>query len=213
MSKPKFAIDVDSTLYDFNIPAREAFLKLSIERGDRSLLRGVYSPWTEWRSQVDSCGEEAWQEVIDMCHQPHVILAQTPYPGAVETCQALANAGYEIMYISNRDDGDTAIATYEWLAQHAFPFPSILKCIHGTKIPYLTECQYLIDDRPRTLIDFVYDREWTGPKRKGLSITYPYNQALTDIEDIFLAPTWSGLAAWMVRKGILDRNPHSPLET
>lgn len=213
--KAKFAIDIDSTLYDFMTPAREGFLRLADTTGDKALLRGAYSAWVEFRSPADVCGSEVWMEVISMCHSPEVILRQTPFPGAVETLQSLVGEGYDIMYCSNRNE-ESAKATRQWLAQEGFPLGDHVevRCTMEEKASYLAECQYIIDDRPKTLLDFVYSRDWdrTRGERKGLSLIYEYNRALTDIPSIFLSPTWAGLAGWLTRKGFLPTLPHTPLE-
>jgi hypothetical protein len=75
-----------------------------------------------------------------------------------------------------------------------------LICIPENKMKYIRHCTYLIDDRPRTLMDFVYSgRE----KRKGIALMHPFNRALTDIPNVFLSPTWGGIKNWMERKEIL----------
>jgi hypothetical protein len=214
--KAKFAIDIDSILYDFSTPAREAFLKLSETTGDRSLLRGTYVSWVEWRTPADVCGLEMWMEVISMCHAPEVILRQKPFAGAVDTLQALVGQGYDLMYCSNRNE-EAADATRQWLQQEGFPLGDHVevRCTMEDKVTYLAECQYIIDDRPKTLIDFIHSPNWDQAKgeRKGLSIMYEYNRALTDIPNIFLSPTWAGLAGWLVRKNFLPTPPHTALET
>lgn len=211
-----FAVDIDSTLYDFSTPAREAFLKLAAETGDNKYWRGAYAAWVEWRTQADVCGLDTWLEVVSMCHATDVILSQTPFPGAVNTLNALVAEGHELMYISNRNE-EAAWATKEWLGQEGFPLgPNAeVRCTMEEKAPFIAECQYLIDDRPKTLVEFVYDSTWYQPdrgKRKGISLLYEYNRALTDIPDIFLSPTWAGIASWLVHKGLLKESPHTPLE-
>lgn len=214
--KARFAIDVDSTLYDFETPAREGFEKLAEERGDKTLRRGVYVSWDEWRSPADACGLDAWMDVISLCHTPEVILRQVPFPGAVETLQALADEGYGLTYVSTRNP-EAADATHEWLRKSGFPTGEEIKvhCQMDDKRPFVAECQYLIDDRPKTLIDFIYDPAWkmkAHEDRWGLSLMYPYNRALTDIPNLFLAPTWAGLSSWLVRNGLLQKRTHAPLE-
>jgi uncharacterized protein len=213
--KARFGIDIDSTLYDFQTLARETFQKLYEETGDNSLRRGMYVPWDEWRSPADACGIETWMKVITMCHAPEVILQQTPFAGAVDTLQALAAEGYGLTYVSTRSP-EAAEATHEWLKKSGFPLGEEISihCQMDDKRPFIAECQYLIDDRPKTLLEFVYDSSWSQPgreKRKGLSLMYPYNRALTDVPDIYLAPTWVGLASWMVRKDILESTSVTPL--
>lgn len=219
-SKPKFAVDIDSTLYDFEVPAREAFQKLadmaSTPAGRDHYLKGLYHPWTEWRSPADVCGIETWMEVISMCHSPEVVAQQTPLAGSVVTLQALANRGYELMYISTRSP-EAAKATEEWLHVKGYPMGKGIEvhCRMEDKGPYLAECQYIFDDRPKTLIEFVHDFKWdvTKGERYGLSIMYDYNRALTDIPNVFLAPTWAGLNAWLVRHHLLPYPTHRPLES
>lgn len=215
VSKPKFAIDIDSTLYDFEIPAREAFRKLAEQTDNPDLIRGEYHSWDEWRSPADICGIKTWMEVITMCHSPEVVESQIPFAGAVATLQALAKEGYGLTYISTRTP-EAAGATYNWLRKWDFPIGEgvEIKCQMEDKGPFLAECQFLIDDRPKTLLDFVYDPTWDKAQgeRRGLALMYKYNRALTDVPSIFLAPTWSGLSSWLVRKRLLPEPTHPPLE-
>lgn len=265
----KIAVDIDSTLYDFSTLCREAFIRLAHERDDRSLLRGAYAAWTEWRSPTDACGVQPFLDVLDYCHDNDTILAQTPFSGAVETCQALAAEGHDLLYISNRRVESTA-ATEEWLKQWKFPLSEDeheLLCLMDEKRDHIAECQYIIDDRPRTVVDFIYDYEWEtrlrseakriaslGPNedepyydeamgamsealdlfyaeqdnteafekyrelcelaaekyvsntcRRAFVLAYPYNQNLTDIPHLYLAPTWAGLNDYLVGKGVLSK--------
>lgn len=222
----RIAVDIDSTLYDFETPAREAFTKLYEMTGNRDYLRGAYHPWTEWRSPSDSCGLETWLKVIELCHSEEIILAQRPFNGAVETCQALADEGHELLYISNRVI-ESAPATYAWLEREGFPLDHDIaeieewrsghafKTLTTEKRPFLKDCQYLIDDRPRTAVDFVYDMEWRQNypdlKRKAFLLAYPYNQALTDIPNLYIAPSWAGINQYLVSKGVLTRPAYHAL--
>lgn len=142
------------------------------------------------------------------------------------------------------------------------------------KRPHVADCQYLIDDRPKTVVDFVYDFDWEkrvrdhadhiyrlgpsegephseeamqaiddvldkyyeeGPlaksdfdelyrvqeeaakqytgatRRRAFVKAYSYNQNLTDIPYVYLAPTWSGLAWYMHQKGVLSEVPIEPV--
>ena len=230
----RIAVDIDSTLYDFETPAREAFTKLAEERDDRTLLMGAYHPWTEWRSPADVCGLPVWLDAIALCHSEEIILAQTPFNGAVETCQQLAREGHELLYISNRAV-ESAEATAQWLDKWEFPLNHsdiaraedwhdghALKCLTTDKKPFLSDCQYLIDDRPKTAIVFIYDFDWqrqhgemhaesTEKPRRAFLIAYPYNQALTDIRHLYLAPTWAGINTYLVSKGVLTKPAYHAL--
>lgn len=227
----RIAIDLDSTLYDFETAAREAFLKLAEREDDRGYFRGAYNPWMEWRSPTDACGLDKWLEAIAMCHDADAIRQQVPYAGAVETCQALAAEGHILLYISNRATESTA-ATHDWLTDWGFLSDPAheLVCTMGAKEPYLHECQYIIDDRPKTTVQFVYDRVWANAvekmvgwagedrreeternwRRRAFVKAYQYNQNLTDIPGLYLAPTWSGLNYYLVSKGVLSKPAVTP---
>jgi hypothetical protein len=218
----RIAVDIDSTLYDFETPAREAFLTLAEKYDDPTIRQGAYHPWTEWRSPADVCGVDIWLEAIALCHDADAILQQVPFAGAVETCQALVREGHELLYISNRAT-EAEDATYEWLFQNGFLFseegfgPTELVVTTGDKKPYMESCQYLIDDRLKTCIEFVYDFDWKvasnqypDSARKAFVKAYQYNQAATDVPGLYLAPTWSGLNIYLVSKGVLKERAVLP---
>lgn len=228
----KIAVDIDSTLYDFEQPAREAFLKLADKYNDETIRQGAYHPWTEWRSPTDVCGLDIWLEAIALCHDADAITQQVPFVGAVETCQALADEGHSLLYISNRAT-ESEDATYEWLKYHNFIAPDYgdLVVTTGDKKPFMKDCQYLIDDRLKTCVEFVYDFEWQvglanswdgpdldgdyeeykdGLRRRAFVKAYQYNQAGTDIPGLYLAPSWSGLNIYLTKKGVLSERVALP---
>lgn len=231
----KIAVDIDSTLYDFETAAREAMLKLYQDTGDAQYKVGAYHPWTEWRSPADALGLERWLKAIDVCHEADVILSQTPFPGAVETCQALLAQGHDLIYISNRAEG-SAKATGDWLDSEGFlPFGQVNRnhgeatvvCTSKDKTPFIADCQYLIDDRLKTCVQFIHSYEWENMRRQGFptNITphvdgkrkafvkgYAYNQAGTDIPGLYVALSWAGLNEYLVSKGVLEREAYRALE-
>lgn len=160
------AVDIDSTLYDFEGPSREAMWKLYKDTGEDIYKMGAYHPWTEWRSPNDVLGLEKWLDVIAMVHDSEIIRSRIPYAGAVETCQALIREGHELLYISNRAT-EAVGATQDWLLDQGFlrhggyVEPKVL-CLMEDKAPHMAKCQYLIDDRPKTVVQFVYDRQWAN---------------------------------------------------
>lgn len=215
----QIAIDVDDTLYNFEDAARNEFLKLAQEREDKSLMAGAYAPWTQWRSAEDICGRDALDEVIKRCHDRKIIARQIPFEGAIETVTDLYNAGHELLYISNRAT-ESHQATKHWLLSCGFPFDpdneeqaATLVCTMESKKPYLTNCQYLIDDRPKTCVEFVYDHSWHKRwehdilaglhQRKAFMMMKQNNENLTDIPDLYLSPTWLGLRYYLEKKGVL----------
>jgi len=153
-------------------------------------------------------------EVLDIVHSPDVILAQTPYPLAKEVLDDLVKQ-HDIFYISNRDE-KAAGATEEWLSHWEFPEAELIAMMDD-KQPYLSECQYLIDDRAKTLVQFVEDFNWKytygsistpdsdgSNERKAFGLLFDYNRALTDVPNIYLAPTWAGIRYYLEKKGVLD---------
>lgn len=204
----KIAVDIDNTLYSFEYAAREVYIELAHERGDKSLFKGAYNPWQEWRSMTDTCGDDICGEVITRVHSPEVISRQRPYPQCRVVLQELADDGHELLYISNRDP-DTHDATAEWLEDYGFPTGK-LACTFEDKIPLTRDCEYIIDDRPKTLVQFAYDDGWEGG-RLGFGMAFPFNQALTDVPRIYLAPTWTGIRYYLIDKGVLSVAEHISL--
>ena len=219
-------VDVDSTLYDFETPSRDAALKMWQETGDDAFKEAHYHPWTEWRSPADVLmGDDGiphrWLEVINRVHDDNSILSQVPFTGAVETCQALMRAGHKLIYITNRA-ASTEAATRTWLVNNGLldsaevVMPATLVVTDGDKRPFLEHAQYLIDDRLKTCVQFVYDYDWQfmngvrkdagGPgtlDRVAFVKAYPYNQNATDVPGLILAPTWAGISHYLVKKGLL----------
>jgi len=197
------AIDIDSTLYCFEAALRQAYIDDAIERGDKSLFRGAYMPWVEWRSPWDACGEEAFESALRRVHTEEVITTRRPFEGASKAVFRLAQS-HDIVYLSNRNE-DLMEPTERWIAEH-FP-PGKVLCTMDDKRSYLTDCQYLIDDRPKTLCNFLYDWDWktsrTG-RRDAFGLLFEYNRALTDIPHLYLAPTWAGIEFYLERQGVLS---------
>jgi hypothetical protein len=216
------AVDIDSTLYDFDTLAREAALALWLETGDETYRKGIYYSSEDWRAPAELMGVEHWVNgVIARCHDAEMILKQAPFPGAVETCQALIAEGHSLIYISNRKT-ETEAATEAWLTTNGFldsfegEGNTHLVITEGDKRPFIRNAQYIIDDRLKTCVEFVYDFEWQsfygergyikGPTKKERSafvLKYPYNQNATDIPGLYVAPTWAGLNVYMHRRGLL----------
>jgi hypothetical protein len=222
----KVAVDIDDSLYDFGSLAQEMIIQLATETNDKRLQKAAYSTWNEWRTPNDVL-EEEWQTIIDMCHRDHVIRSQMPFKNAVTTLRKIFSAGNDIIYISNRSE-DAYEATYEWLQAHGFPQAKSLVCTSEDKAPFIADCQYIIDDRPKTLVEFVYDYKWkeeineivnlafdvnmnlphTRFNRVAFGLFCEYNRALTDVPGIYLAPNWTLLEKYIEEKSdLLGRTP------
>ena len=207
----KVAVDIDDSLYDFGGLAQEMIVQLAAETNDKRLQKAAYSSWNEWRTPNDFL-EGEWQTIIDMCHRDHVIRSQMPFKNAVTTLRKIFDMGNDIIYISNRSE-DAYDATNEWLQTHGFPQSGSLVCTTEDKASFIYDCQYIIDDRPKTLVEFVYDSNWqeeTTPARKGFGLFCEYNRALTDVPGIYLAPNWTLLEKYIEEKSdLLGRTPAS----
>ena len=210
----KVAVDIDDSLYDFGSLAQEMIIQLATETNDKRLRKAAYSAWNEWRTPNDFL-EGEWQKIIDMCHRDHVIRSQMPFKNAVTTLRKIFSAGNDIIYISNRSE-DAYSATYEWLQTHGFPQSNSLVCTTENKAPFIEDCRYIIDDRPKTLVEFVYDYDWQRSEwdgqlsRVAFGLLCEYNRALTDVPGIYLAPNWTLLEKYIEEKSdLLGRTPKS----
>ncbi len=212
----RIAVDVDSTLYDFcslacRVMGEMADLPAWAPEAER-LTNGAYSTsWTEWRTPIDLVGERTWNEVVDRCHTPERILTQIPYDGAPEALWDL-HEEHDLVYVSNRD-GSTHAPTFRWLDDMGFPIGTgrtKLLCHTDDKLASIRDCQYLIDDRPKTLVGFVHGYmehpagAWIigneATNRKAFGLVTPYNRGLTDIPGIYLAPNWPLLGRYLRSK-------------
>lgn len=211
----KIAIDIDSTLYDFDTPAREACFRLWKETGDEDFKKAAYHTSGEWRSYPDILGLDKWLDVIDLVHSPEAIANMEPFSGVTDVVQELFDAGHQILYISNRS-ADTLNDTYGWLDDWGLlggpNDKAELVVTSGSKAPYLASYQYLIDDRVKTVVEFVYDYDWTNRigsnasdnrKRHAFVKGYSYNINLTDVPGCSVAPSWDGIRHYLEKEGLL----------
>jgi len=200
------AIDIDSTLYDFETVFRQAYIDIAIENGNKSLFRGAYSSWVEWRSPRDVCGEEAFQQALERVHTYDVITSRNPYEGSSDVLCSLKDAGHELLYISNRSKS-LFDPTREWINKN-FPQGDLI-CTMNDKQSELSDCQYIIDDRPKTLCEFLYNNSWQGSPRIAFGLLFEYNRALTDIPNVYLAPTWAGIKFYLQREEVIEDGIYS----
>lgn len=214
------AIDIDDTLYSFTTLARGVMADLAIRSGDKQLERASYAPWDEWRTPVDLLGLDKWLEIIELCHDPELIRAQTPFEYAASVCKELENDGHTLMFISHRSDhGPVFDATFDWLNMWGFldgnDEHAVLVCTDQDKGPFMRHCQYLIDDRPKTIFQFLADFDWKNKwgshneekERKAFALMTPYNRGMTDVPNLYLAPqSWQVIRHYLVREGVLSGN-------
>lgn len=191
------ALDIDQTLYDFHSKVREAFFDLAIEKNNKNILKGAYVASLEWRNLDDVLGRETAEEAIERVHSKQ--FQHYPYDNSMEVVQELSKNN-KVKYITSR----RAIhweETKRWLANWGFPEGELI-CTFD-KIPHTMECKYLIDDRPKTIIEFLYWRHWIAENRIAFGLWMPYNQNLTDVDNVYLAPTWKALAYYLNKKNLI----------
>lgn len=199
----KVYCDIDETIYPFSSLARQVWSELAHKRRDDSLLRGAYVAWQDWRSPKDVCGSKTWQEVIDICHSDFMILSRVPYKGAPKVIRRLSNS-HDVVFITNRNQ-KAKDATAKWLDQWGFQYKDLI-CTTDDKQEFMSDGNYLFDDRPKSLIEFVYNFAWqlyTQPKRKGFALLTDYNRNLTDVPNIYIAPSWWGIEKQLEKEEII----------
>ena len=192
MTPSKIAVDIDDTLYSFSEAARKCMREWPLE--ERHIFaRAAEEPWTEWNSVNPLC-DNRFLEVIDKVHSPQSILAQKPFPHAVQVLQRLSAEGHELVYISSRAD-ETYGPTWEWILQEGFPTEDYEFIVtFRDKVPLLGDTRYIFDDRVKTLVEFVFDRQWqeSHPEspRLAFAIKNDLNCGLSDVPGIHLARDW-----------------------
>lgn len=186
------------TLFDFDAAIREEFVLMAIEKKDKSYLKGAYSTNMEWRNLTDVLGEDVAYEAINRVHDNQLIYE--PFKDASLTLKELAHT-FKIKYVTSRYERYYD-STEAWLSENNFPEGEIICSTHD-KIPHLNDCRYLIDDRPKTIIKFLHDPLWDGEQRLAFGLWTKYNAALTDIDNLYLAPNWLGIHFYLRRKGVL----------
>jgi phosphoglycolate phosphatase-like HAD superfamily hydrolase len=240
----KIAVDIDDTLYSFTDEAREQ-LSLMVDEPEYDafkdqLLHALYAKWDQWRTPFELCGVDdqgasIWLQCIDRCHDTDAILRQQPFNGAVEICNELLDQGHELVYISNRAT-ETEEATWRWLVDNGFTVGAVngggtdLVVTNGDKRPFIRDCQYMIDDRVKNIIEFVYDYDYEEGrrdtvaamremgnnvedsflKRKGFVRVADYNGGLTDVPGLYLGHTWAALRRYMVKIELLPPRKLTP---
>lgn len=217
------AVDIDDTLYSFTDEAREV-LSVMVDEPELAdykdqLSHALYAKWDQWRTPFELCGFDAdgnslWLECIARCHDDEAIIRQQPFNGAVDVCNELLDAGHNLVYISNRAT-ETEKATQQWLDERGFTREGFTKLVvtSGDKGKFIQHCQYMIDDRVKNVLEFIYDYDWASNHRfsksdldrKAFVRVADYNGGLTDVPNLYLAHTWAGLRRYMVKTGLLQR--------
>jgi uncharacterized HAD superfamily protein len=137
----RIAIDIDSTLHHY----WDTFREIARRRTGVDL---PYEQQTDWH--VTQIPQEELFAVVLETHEPSVVLAAEPYPGAVETVNGWHDAGHFIHITSHRST-DAHAATEQWLDATGFAYDE-LYCSYD-KVTRCVELgiDVLIDDSPVNL--------------------------------------------------------------
>jgi uncharacterized HAD superfamily protein len=175
----RIAIDIDSTLHHY----WDVLSEVSVRRF------GVDLPYEEQLSWgITRLRPEQLQLCIRESHSDDLILAGSPYQGAVETVREWHRQGHYIHVTSHRDS-DRHEVTAAWLQLIGLPFDD-LHCSYD-KVSRCVELDIdlLIDDCPLNL---------AAALEHGIlaaTIEHPWNRDLCDEEDILGAADWAELGS------------------
>jgi uncharacterized HAD superfamily protein len=174
----RIAIDIDSTLHHY----WDVLSEISRRRF------GVELPYEEqFTWGITRLREEQLALCMEESHCDELILASTPYAGAVETVSAWHRAGHFIHITSHRA-ADRRHATALWLERIGVPYDD-LHCSFD-KVSRCSELKIdlLIDDSPENL---------TCAAQRGIvvaTILHPWNQEICEEEGVLAARDWHELA-------------------
>jgi len=110
------------------------------------------------------------EDVVAVFGSPAFVEAMVPLAGAVEAAWELANAGYEIHYMTCRPR-EVAQATIAWLKKYNFPGGKIFHMLSGPEKAWMVirgNYEFLVEDHPTTaaevaeykLVFIVQDEAW-----------------------------------------------------
>ena len=167
MKKLDIGIDLDGCAYPFH----EAMRRYAIEIGyapstlpdpgkdPANYANGFYSSWGWDEAEFEKVFRKG---VAD----GYIFFDGEPFPGAIETIQALHRGGHYIHVVTNRNLGRLAHTnTVNWLEKYNIPFDSLM---FVARKHLLVGLDLMIDDNPQNFremqaegIDvYLYDRPW-----------------------------------------------------
>lgn len=169
----KFGFDVDDTLINlrehaFHLYNQKLHKQVSIQEFHALTTLAIHKPF----GLTDEEGRQMWEDLREKIYFTDC----PPFPGAVETLQALDQAGHEIYYVTSRD-GKYCEQTREWLKKAGFPvedrhFFCGMKDSEKINIIHNIGLDYYFDDKPEVLETFANSNVKVYVK------SHPYNQRL-----------------------------------
>jgi hypothetical protein len=195
----RILVDIDSTLYEM-LPVLSVYSKR---------LHGVsFRPqdvddWDYWAKIGLTLPQ--WLAVIDASHERTQVMANKPFPGAVEAIRRWAAAGAAIHVVSDRKS-ETFDVTRAWLAHIGLPAHTLFLAPRVDKLAYAREHQIdlVIDDKPSLIASLA------AANVPVATVSYGYNRAVIELALkqgalVIAAPTWPRLAVAIERRFTIGR--------
>jgi len=184
-------VDIDNTLYDadslFSRVAREEF--------------GV-AQWPTSCSYWFGPGDigtdlKTIKNVFRRCHSREYILAQKPFPFAVDAIREIHECydGVRFAFISDRNRQQTS-ALEEWLSQEGFLQENDVVATTLDKREWMREHRpdIVIDDRVRTLLMARFELS-----SYGIGLQRPHNINLkNEVNGIYICPDWKAIQTVLI---------------
>lgn len=137
MRRPRFLVDCDEVLADFQTPAFEVIKKVT----GRSYTPEDFDTWDIW----DVVREDEAQAVSDGLEAPGFCASLKPTPGSIEAIREIREYADVYAVTSPQHNRHWVYERTEWLIQH-FGFKKAT-IIH-TAAKYLVRGEFFLDDKP-----------------------------------------------------------------
>jgi len=180
----KIGVDVDSILADF-IPT---FLEYVNDKHDTNIKYEDINHW-DW---LPCDLVDFWDEIENISKLKSWMISVQPIKGSIFNMKKLSLDHY-IKIVSSRYH--TAIpTTIEWLYKWDYPFDEYIPTIFGVKKTQdVIDCDILIDDRTKNIIDYLNSDHSRGI---GIILDHPWNRdhdkirEFIDNEIIYICYDW-----------------------
>lgn len=130
-------------------------------------------------------------KINDYLYTPNFFLDVDPIDGALQGLKALQDAGHHVVILSAPSwPGNSASDKISWMRKHA-PFINKRDIILGHN-KFLVRGDVLIDDSPTNIQS--YRAHW--PSATIMTISYPFNQSVKQLCDVFAESHLDTRAAW-----------------
>ena len=168
----RLGIDMDGVMCDFNA----GWMRLHAAEFGSELRPEMVVGWNglhELAGFADMTEFWAWAQGRD--ERASIFRHLEPFPGALATMRALADAGHDIVVLTAKPDW--AIPdTLSWLGEHAVP----TREIHVRDDKHVVDCDVYVDDSPAVLADLQRHRA----DRLVCRMVQPWNRPVDGTVDV-----------------------------